>query len=105
MTPQWFKAILNSDAYVCVNHGDSQVRSIQQHLNRNYSSYTGIMPCDGHYSRDTNGALIFALQAEEGMSVSVANGYFDPGTTGKCPTFSEGSRGNLVRILQCAFIR
>lgn len=87
---------------MCVNHGDSQVRSIQQHLNRNYSSYTGIMPCDGHYSRDTNQALIFALQAEEGMSVSVANGYFGPGTTGKCPTFSEGSRGNLVRILQCA---
>ncbi len=102
VTPLWFKAILNSDAYVCVNHGDPQIRSIQQHLNRNYNSYTGIMPCDGHYSRDTNRALIFALQAEEGMRVDVANGNFGPGTTEKCPTISAVSRVNLVRILQSA---
>lgn len=102
VTPLWFKAILNSDAYICVNRGDPQIRSIQQHLNRNYNSYTGIMPCDGHYSRETNRALIFALQAEEGMSVGVANGNFGPGTTEKCPTISAESRVNLVRILQSA---
>ncbi len=102
VTPLWFKAVLNSDAYICVNRGDSQIRSIQQHLNRNYSLYTGIMPCDGHYSRDTNRALIFALQAEEGMGIGVANGNFGPGTTEKCPTISAESRVNLVRILQSA---
>ncbi len=102
VTPKWFKAILNSDAYICVNHGDPQIRSIQQHLNRNYCSYTGIMPCDGHYSRDTNRALIYALQAEEGMRVGAANGNFGPGTTEKCPTISAVSRVNLVRILQSA---
>ena len=36
----------------------------------------GLMPCDGHYSRDTNKALIYALQAEEGMDTNTANGYF-----------------------------
>lgn len=102
VTPIWFKAILNSDAYICINHGDPQIRSIQQHLNRNYNSYAGIMPCDGHYSRDTNRALIFALQAEEGMKVGVANGNFGPGTTEKCPTISAESGENLVRILQSA---
>jgi len=102
VTPKWFKAILNSDVYICINRGDPLIRFIQQNLNREYSSYTGIMPCDGHYSRDTNRALIFALQSEEGMGVGVANGNFGSGTTERCPTLSEGSKGNLVRILQSA---
>ncbi len=60
------------------------------------------MPCDGHYSRESNKALIFALQAEEGMGVDTANGFFGPETTSRCPTLSEGMRGNLIRILQSA---
>jgi len=102
VTPLWFKAILNSDSYICVNHGDPQIRSIQQHLNRNYNLYTGIISCDGHYLRGTNRALIFALQAEEGMTVGTANGNFGPETTEKCPTISAESRVNLIKILQSA---
>lgn len=65
--PMWMKAILNSDAYHMkwISDGDVKIRAIQQYLNRNYHPYCGIMPCDGRYFRDTNRALICALQAEE----------------------------------------
>ncbi|MDO4504466.1 MAG: peptidoglycan-binding domain-containing protein, partial [Clostridia bacterium] len=57
----WMKAILSSDAYVCRNRGDKTICNIQRGLNREYSRYSGIIPCDGHYSRDTNKALISAF--------------------------------------------
>lgn len=61
------------------------------------------MPTDGIYAAETNTALIYALQAEEGLSTSVANGSFGPTTTTDCPTLSPGdSRTNFVYILQYA---
>jgi peptidoglycan hydrolase-like protein with peptidoglycan-binding domain len=84
------KALLNMSAFTLVSNGDTKIRQIQQNLNRDYNNYFGLMPCDGVYSRETNKALIYALQKEEGMSTSVANGFFGPGTTSKCPTLSPG---------------
>ena len=59
------KAILTLNAFVLVNGGDATVRTIQRNLNHSYQDYIGIMPCDGIYGRDTNKALIYALQKEE----------------------------------------
>ena len=88
----WMKAILNSDAYVLVHKGDARIREIQQNLNRGYCNYCGIMPCDGIYSRDTNKALIFAWQAEEGLDPATATGSFGPTTKKLSPNLPNDSR-------------
>lgn len=97
------KALLDMNAFKLVSGGDSRIRQIQQNLNRDYNDYIGLMPCDGLYGRDTNKALIYALQKEEGMSTSVANGFFGNGTTSLCPTLTPGdSRTGFVLIVQYA---
>ena len=97
------KAILDMSAMTLVYGGDSLTRQIQQNLNNSYHQYFGILSCDGIYQRDTNKALIFALQAEMGMSTSQANGNFGPGTVSGCPVLSvnQGSKKN-IKILQYA---
>lgn len=101
--PDIVKASLSSDAMKLVSGGDSKIRQIQQYLNCHYEDYIGIGPCDGYYSRDTNKALIYALQAEEGLDTSTANGAFGPTTKSLCPTLSIGdSRNNFVTVAQFA---
>lgn len=103
VTAMVMKAILNTDPFVLIANGDPNVRFIQQSLNNNYSAYTGLLQTGGVYSRATNTALIYALQAEEGMSVSEATGTFGPTTTSECPTLQPGdSRSAFVKILQYA---
>lgn len=82
------KALLSMDAFVCITSlgGNSNIRTMQQYLNSNYENYTGLMPCDGIYGRSTNKALIYAIQAEEGLSTTTANGNFGPSTRKYCPT-------------------
>ncbi|MEV2282891.1 glycoside hydrolase domain-containing protein [Paenibacillus larvae] len=79
------KAVLGPDEYKKVSRGDSKIREMQQELNRRYLDYTGLRPCDGIYSRGTNAALIYALQAEEHLPTSVANGNFGVTTRKCCP--------------------
>lgn len=71
---------------------------MQQSLNAKYNRYFGLLPCDGVYQRDTNSALIYALQAEMGMDENTANGFYGPGTTAKTPTLTVGSTGNFVKF-------
>ncbi|MEB6148292.1 glycoside hydrolase domain-containing protein [Enterococcus casseliflavus] len=99
----WAKALFDMSAFSLVYGGSLKIQKVQMYLNQKYSSYTGILPCDGLYQRDTNKALIFALQAEMGMSTSVANGFFGEGTTANCPTLSpsKGTKNNIA-ILQAA---
>ncbi|GAB3616829.1 hypothetical protein GCM10027416_13860 [Okibacterium endophyticum] len=80
--PKIFKAILNMDAFVLVAGGSSLIRQIQQNLNDRYLSRENffVIPTDGFFSRSVQNALIYALQYEIGMSDSVANGNFGPGT-------------------------
>lgn len=59
------KALLDMSAFKLVSGGDSRIRQIQQNLNRDYNDYIGLMPCDGLYGRDTNKALIYALQKKK----------------------------------------
>lgn len=62
------------------------IQKIQRYLNGNYESYIGLTPCDGVYGRGTNKALIYAIQAEEGMPTNIANGNFGPSTKRCCPS-------------------
>lgn len=87
-------------AFVLVPGGDAKIRSMQQQLNHDYQAYTGILPCDGIYQRDTNTALIYALQSVEGMDTGTANGYYGPGTINKTPTVNSGATGAIVKIIQ-----
>ncbi|MDU1359054.1 MAG: DUF1906 domain-containing protein, partial [Citrobacter freundii] len=74
---------------------------MQQYLNGRFSNNIGILPCDGIYQRDTNTALIYALQRAEGMAADVANGIYGQKTIDNCPVLSEGSTDtDAVRILQ-----
>lgn len=85
------KAVLGPDEYKKVSRGDSKIREMQQELNRRYLDYTGLRPCDGVYSRGTNAALIFALQAEEHLPIGVANGNFGVTTKKCCPEIPYAS--------------
>jgi peptidoglycan hydrolase-like protein with peptidoglycan-binding domain len=82
-----FAALFDMSAFVLVPGGDSRIREMQQWLNANYEDYIGIRPCDGIYQRDTNEALIYALQAIGGMALGTANGFYGPGTISLTPTF------------------
>lgn len=96
----WAKALFNMSAFILVPGGDSLIRTMQQGLNRNYWEYTGILPCDGIYQRETNTALIYGLQAEIGLDTDTANGNYGPATEAGTPTLSQGDSGNFVKILQ-----
>lgn len=97
---QFMAALLNMSAFTLVADGYEKIRTMQQQLNHDYLDYTGILPCDGVYQRDTNTALIYALQAEEGLDTDTASGTYGPMTQELTPTVSEGDSNNFVRILQ-----
>jgi len=100
MNSQFMAALLNMSAFTLVADGYAKIRTMQQQLNHDYLDYTGILPCDGVYQRDTNTALIYALQAEEGLDTDTASGTYGPMTQELTPTVSEGDNSNFVRILQ-----
>lgn len=105
VTPLIFKTVLNTDPLVLASDGDIHIRYIQQQLNNKYNAYFGIIPCNGKYERNTNKALIYALQAEEGLAVGTANGNFGPSTQRLCPVLSIDnytSKGEFVKILKYA---
>lgn len=99
--PMIFKALLNMDAYVLVSSGDPKIREIQMFLNRDYHNWIGLRPTDGRYGRDTNKALIYAIQVEEG--IDEPNGVFGPTTQSLLPTLAPGSKNTpFVKIMQYA---
>ncbi|MED1287605.1 glycoside hydrolase domain-containing protein [Bacillus mycoides] len=108
VTPKLFKALLTMDAYVLVNNGSAKIRSIQQWLNSKYINRADFfyMPCDGHYSRDVQKALMFAIQYEEGLQDGTANGNFGPTTQEKIKpvVLKEGSTGSFVYLFQASLI-
>lgn len=76
------QALLTMDAYKLLAGGRPSVRSFQQHLNRTYAHRKNFayVPCDGLYSRNTQKALVMALQFEMGISDDLATGFFGPAT-------------------------
>ena len=124
VTTNVMKALLSMDAFKLLGSyygGRSEVRAIQQQLNRSYEAYTGLNPCDGVYGRNTNKALIYAIQAEEGLSVSDSSGTFGPTTRRLIPQipytagagaatnyqgnyYSNGSITAFTKLLQYALL-
>ena len=101
VTVNLMAALFDMAAFSLVAGGSAKVRSMQQYLNGRFSNNIGILPCDGIYQRDTNTALIYALQRAEGMSAEVANGVYGQKTIDNCPVLSEGStNSDAVRVLQ-----
>lgn len=112
VVPKVFKALLTMDAYVVVTGGTERVRGIQKWLN---AAYVGrrdffIMPCDGHFSRDVQKALLLAVQFELGMDDDTATGRFGPATQAgikRQAIFGVGasdSTRRFVRLFQAAMI-
>ena len=100
---KWWKAILNSDAYILLKKGNPDMRIAQQFLNLNYGLKKGIIPTDGVYSRDVNNLLIFALQMEIGIPLNEGTFNFGPKTMSMCPDVSSNcSNPNLIKIIQIA---
>lgn len=91
-TPTIFKALLGMEEFKMVSGGDKKIREIQQYLNHTYLSYIGLRACDGIYSRATNQALKYALQAAEQLPIGVANGNFGDTTKKCCPDIPYESK-------------
>lgn len=95
------KALLNTDGFRLAFNGNPSFRIIQQILNTEYAEgYFDYIPTNGVYERQTNKALIYALQVEIGLS-SVANGAYGPATVRSTPTLRPGNTQTGVnRIIQ-----
>ena len=63
--------LLSLNWFTLATTGDSDVRTIQRNLNRDYSNVIGVIACDGIVSRMTVLSLIGALQAEEGVTTDL----------------------------------
>lgn len=99
VTVNIMKALMSMDSFKLLSSygGTEAVREMQQKLNRKYEAYTGITPCDGVYGRNTNKALIYALQAEEGMPPDVANANFGVTTRLCCPEIPYARNSSSAR--------
>lgn len=108
LTPKMVKGLMTMDPYVLISGGDEKVRAIQQWMNSRYINRASfyIIPCDGHFSRDVQKALMFAIQYQIGMSDDIANGVFGPGTqTGiRNNPVSVGSSGTWVQLYSAALV-
>ncbi|HCC3219396.1 TPA: peptidoglycan-binding protein, partial [Legionella pneumophila] len=97
-----FKAFLTMDAYKLTLNGDPGTRTIQQELNRKYYKTSGVQPCDGHYQRGTNRALIYGIQTEIGIAPSSQTGAIGPATKAGLPTLKVGQTSPFVKLFQFA---
>lgn len=99
------KAILNTDGFVLARpNGRMSVRAVQQVLNYRYSNYFDYIPTNGVFERQTNRALIYALQHEIGLG-SIANGNYGPSTIANTPTLSPNYAPQaLTAVLQYALV-
>lgn len=106
VTAKIFKALLTMDAYILLGGGREKVVEIQRWLNGTYWTRENyfIGPCDGHFSRDVQQALMKALQYE--MGVPDPNGNFGPGTKEALRRHpqSVGSTGPVTRLFHAACI-
>ncbi|GAA3570300.1 hypothetical protein GCM10022235_44440 [Kribbella ginsengisoli] len=112
VSPKVFKALLTMDAYVLMGGGLETIRTVQQWMNNRYYDRVPffMMPCDGHFSRDVQKALIFALQFELGLSDTQANGTFGPTTQANLKAqglvqqgSTDGAR-QFVHLFQAAMV-
>jgi peptidoglycan hydrolase-like protein with peptidoglycan-binding domain len=91
--PKVFKALLTMDAYVKTPGGNDTIQKIQRWLNATYWGRADffIGPCDGHFSRDVQKALVFGIQYQLGMADGAVTGSVGPAT-------QSGLRGAAARV-------
>ncbi|WP_216212399.1 glycoside hydrolase domain-containing protein [Amycolatopsis aidingensis] len=108
VSPKLFKALLSMDAYILTVGGTEKIREIQRWLNGRYQHKSTFFfgPCDGHFSRNVQQALMKAIQYEVGIPEDQVNGYFGPGTKAglRRNPVSEGSSGIFVRLFSAACV-
>lgn len=109
--PKVFKALLTMDAYVLTSGGSSLIQTCQRWLNDAYygKGQFFIGPCDGHFSRNVQQALVLAIQYQMGLTDSQVTGSLGPTTEGALKTTAYVSSGSQdsgdagwVRLFQCA---
>ncbi len=103
VTTNVMKALLTMDSFKLLSTyygGKAEIRTMQQQFNRKYEAYTGLVPCDGVYGRNTNKALIYAIQAEEGLPVGTATGNFGPTTKSCIPEIPYSATGDAAKSYQ-----
>ncbi|ETO40572.1 hypothetical protein B808_521 [Fructilactobacillus florum 8D] len=103
LTVSLMAALFDMSAFKLLDGGTNSVRQMQQYLNRNYLAYfgddLGLVPTDGLYQRNTNTALIYALQVSIGLA-DKANGVYGPTTINYTPTVYQDEAGPTVKIIQ-----
>lgn len=101
VTSYLMKAILTTDSFeLDSSKGDNNIRGIQQALNAKYYPSIDIIPTNGIYERQTNRALIKALQLELGLD---ADGIWGNQTMAALPTlqrYGTVTNRQVVYILQ-----
>lgn len=75
---------------------ETKIEQIQKELNVRYGAGLTV---DGSWGPASKKALIKAIQKEIGV---VADGSFGPKTQASCPVLKNGSKGNMVWLLQAA---
>jgi peptidoglycan hydrolase-like protein with peptidoglycan-binding domain len=82
VAPKVFKALLTMDAYVLIDNGSAAVQTCQRWLNGAYIGHGQFFvgPCDGHFSRNVQTALVLAIQYQLGMTDSQVTGAIGPAT-------------------------
>jgi len=94
------------DAYILLGGGREIVTDIQRWLNGRYWTRPAyfIGPCDGHYSRDVQQALMRALQYELGIAEPTGN--FGPATKAglQANPQSVGRSGPITQLFHAACI-
>lgn len=95
------RAILTTDAFTLISAGDANIRTIQRNLNNQYGTYfEKYITTNGVYERQTNTALIIALQVVIGVT---PDGIWGNNTMNNCPTLMIGStNASAIYILQYA---
>jgi peptidoglycan hydrolase-like protein with peptidoglycan-binding domain len=106
--PKIFKALLTMDAYVLLAGGSEEILKIQRYLNGAYldRSTFFVMPCDGHYSRDVQQALMKAIQYEIGIPPDQATGNFGPATQDglRAHPAGPGTNATWMRLFSAACV-
>ncbi len=102
----YFKALLTTDPSVLIGIGNIQIRSVQQYLNREYSSLfinkLGFLPTGGLFERKTSKALIYAIQSEV---KTTPDGMLGPKTFSLFPSIETGcTNTKIVFILKALLI-
>ncbi|WP_316291566.1 glycoside hydrolase domain-containing protein [Clavibacter michiganensis] len=99
------KSLLTMDAYTKLPGGSDMIRAGQQWLNGKYSIRASfyISPCDGLFTRQTQQAILYALQYELGMNDATANGNF--GSQTKAGIKAKAVVANGSRDVSTSFVR